>query len=205
MVCECPRLIEKPFPVVISAPSGTGKTSVVEKLLSSDGRLVRALTATTRAPRGNEVNGSDYLFLTESQFEQDRKAGRFVETARVHGCWYGVPRESITSALKKGKWVVLNVDVQGGVTIRTSYPESVLIFLVPPSMEELEARLRGRGTDNEEAVEKRLQDARAEMDVAPQYDYVVVNDEVKACANRLLAIICAEMSRTSRGLVMPKA
>lgn len=202
---ECPRLIERPFPIVISAPSGTGKTVVVEKLLSSDGRLQRALTATTRQPRAGEVDGCDYVFLSEAQFEQKRKAGELAESAQVHGMWYGVPRESIASALKKGKWVVLNVDVQGGLSIKQAYPDAVMIFLLPPSLEELESRLRGRGTDSEEDIQQRLRDAIEEMTVAPKYEYVVVNDEVKTCANRILAIVWAETSRTSRGLVVPGA
>ncbi len=200
---ECPRLIERPFPIVISAPSGTGKTVVVSRLLAIDGRLQRALTVTTRAPRPEEVDGQDYLFLTEEQFERKRAAGEFAESARVHGMWYGVPRESITSALKKGKWVVLNVDVQGGLAIKKAYPESVMIFLLPPSMEELENRLRGRGTDDDEEIARRMRDALQEMAVAPKYEYVVVNDDVKACANRILAVVWAETSRTSRGLVVP--
>lgn len=202
---ECPRLIERPFPIVISAPSGTGKTVVVEKLLSSDGRLQRALTATTRPPRAGEVDGTDYLFLSEAEFERKRRADELAESARVHGMSYGVPRESITSALKKGKWVVLNVDVQGGLSIKRAYPDAVMIFLLPPSLEELEARLRGRGTDSEEAIQRRMRDALEEMKVAPQYEYVVVNDEVKTCANRILAIVWAETSRTSRGLEVPRA
>jgi guanylate kinase len=204
-VAECPRLIERPFPIVISAPSGTGKTSVVDKLLSIDGRLQRALTATTRPARAGEVDGQDYIFLTEEQFEQRRRAGALAESARVHGMWYGVPRESITGALAKGKWVVLNVDVQGGLAIKQAYPDAVMIFLLPPSMEELEARLRGRGTDDEEEIRRRMRDALDEMRVAPKYEYVVVNDEVKACANRILAIVWAETSRTARGLVAPHA
>jgi guanylate kinase len=204
-VQECCRLIERPFPVVISAPSGTGKTSVVEKLLSIDGRLLRALTATTRGPRAGEIEGSDYIFLTEEEFQEKREADYFVEYAKVHDAWYGVPRSSITEGLKKGKWVILNVDVQGGLTIRKAYPNAVLIFLLPPSLGALEERLRGRGTDDEEDIALRLKNAVAEMTVATDYDYVVVNDEVKACANRLLEIIHAETSRTSRGLVMPQA
>ncbi|MFH1144749.1 MAG: guanylate kinase [Candidatus Eisenbacteria bacterium] len=200
---ECPRLIEKPFPIVISAPSGTGKTSVVEKLLASDGRLLRALTATTRPPREGEVDGKDYLFLSAEAFQAQRKKGYFAESAQVHGHWYGVPKEQIDNALTKGKWVVLNVDVQGGLTVKEAYPNAVLIFLLPPSMAALEERLRGRGTDSDEVILQRLKTAQAEMEVAPQYDYVVVNDEIKACATRLLAIICAETSRTPRGLVQP--
>ena len=201
---ECPRLIERPFPIVISGASGTGKTSVVEKLLASDGRIVRALTATTRPPRRGEQDQVDYIFFSEEEFLKRREASYFAESAQVHGHWYGVPKESIAAALKRGKWVVLNVDIQGGGTIKKVYPEAVLIFLLPPSLEELEERLRGRGTDSEEEIEARLQQALKEMCVAAEYDYVVVNDEVKDCTNRLLAILRAETSRTSRGLVLPK-
>lgn len=201
---ECPRLIERPFPVVISAPSGTGKTSVVEKLLASDGRLQRALTATTRPARESEVQGKDYLFMSTEEFQAKQAQGYFAESAQVHGHWYGIPKEQIDNALAKGKWVVLNVDVQGGLTIKQAYANAVLIFLLPPSMAALEERLRGRRTDTEEVILERLKNAQEEMAVAPKYDYVVVNDEIKACATRLMAIICAETSRTPRGLVQPK-
>ncbi|MBM3316651.1 MAG: guanylate kinase [Candidatus Eisenbacteria bacterium] len=200
---ECCRLIERPFPVVVSAPSGTGKTVVVERLLAIDGRLVRALTATTRPARKGEVEGVHYLFLSQEEFAAKREAGQFVEFARVHDHWYGVPKASVHEALRKGKWVVCNVDVQGGLAIRQAHQEAVLIFLLPPSMEALEERLRGRGTDSEEEVALRMRNALAEMAVARQYDYVVVNDDIRTCANRLLEIVHAETSRTARGLVMP--
>ena len=202
---ECPRLIEKPFPIVISGASGTGKTSVVDRLLAADGRIVRAVTATTRSERNGEQDGVDYFFFKPPEFEQKKAGGYFVEFAKVYDTWYGVPRQSITGPLKKGKWVVLNVDVQGGLTIKKAYPEAVMIFVLPPSMEALEERLRGRGTDSEENILTRLATATAEMAIAHQYEYVVINDEVKDCTNRLLAIIRAETSRTSRGLVLPKA
>lgn len=202
--CECPRLIEKPFPIVISGASGTGKTSVVDRLLAADGRIVRALTATARAPRPGEQNGVHYIFLTPEEFQKKQADEYFVESARVYNTWYGVPRESIEGPLSKGKWVALNVDVQGGLTIKKAYPDAVMIFVLPPSMSALEERLRGRGTDDEEEIQKRLRQANLEMAEAAKYDYVVVNDDVKDCTNRLLAIIHAETSRTSRGLVFPK-
>ncbi len=201
---ECPRLIERPFPLVISGASGTGKTSVVDKLLASDGRIVRALTATTRAPRRGEEDGVDYLFFSEEDFLKKRDAGYFAESAQVFDRWYGVPRKSIESGLKKGKWVVLNVDVQGGLTIKKAYPDAILVFVLPPSMETLTERLCNRGTDSAEEIKDRLEVAQGEMAIAPKYDYVVVNDEVKDCTRRLLAILWAETSRTARGLVMPK-
>ena len=201
---ECPRLIERPFPIVISGASGTGKTSVVEKLLASDGRIVRALTATTRPPRRGESDDVDYAFFERQDFIRRQQAGYFIESAEVHGEWYGVPAESLAAGLKKGKWVVLNVDVQGGLTIKKAREDAILIFILPPSWEALEERLRGRGTDNEEEISRRLEIACQEMAVAPKYDYVVVNDEIKDCTQRLLSILRAETSRTSRGLVMPK-
>ena len=203
-VPECPRLIERPFPIVISGASGTGKTSVVEKLLASDGRIIRAITATTRPIRRSEEEGVDYIFLTEAQFEKKKMTGYFAESANVYGCSYGVPRESIAAGLSKGKWVVMNVDVQGGLSIREAFPNAILIFVLPPSMEALTERLIGRGTDSEEEIAKRLKNAENEMLVAPKYDYIVVNDEVKDCTKRLMSIILAETSRTARGLTMPK-
>ncbi len=201
---QCPRLIERPFPIVISGASGTGKTSVVEKLLASDGRLERAITATTRSPRRGEQQDVDYIFLSEQEFEEKKNRGQLAEFARVHGHWYGVPKSSLDQALKRGHWVVLNVDVQGGLSIRSAYPAAILIFVLPPSIEALEERLRGRGTDSPEEIQERLDVACQEMSVAPQYDYVVVNDEVKDCTQRLLSILRAETSRTTRGLKMPK-
>ncbi len=201
---QCPRLIERPFPIVISGASGTGKTSVVEKLLASDGRLERGITATTRSPRRGEQQDVDYIFLSKQEFEEKKNRGQLAEFALVHGHWYGVPKSSLDQALKRGHWVVLNVDVQGGLSIRNAYPDAILIFVLPPSMETLEERLRGRGTDSPEEIQDRLDVACQEMSVAPQYDYVVVNDEVKDCTQRLLSILRAETSRTTRGLKMPK-
>lgn len=201
---ECCRLIERPFPVVISAPSGTGKTVVVDRLLSIDGRLIRALTATTRPARKGEVDGVHYIFLSDEEFARRRDAGYFVEYARVHEHWYGVPKSSVHDALKKGKWVVCNVDVQGGLAIRQAHADAVLIFLLPPSLEALETRLRGRGTDSDAEIALRMKNAIAEMGVAIEYDYVVVNDEIRTCASRLLEIVHAETSRTQRGLVIPE-
>jgi len=201
---ECPRLIERPFPIVISGASGTGKTSVVNKLLASDGRIVRVLTATTRPIRRGEVEGQDYEFFSEKEFEKKRKMGYFAESAKVYDNWYGVPKANIAKGLKNGKWVVVNVDIQGGLTIQKDFPEAILIFVLPPSMEALTERLMGRGTDSPEVIKKRLEIAQAEMSIAPKYDYVVVNDEVKDCTKRLLSIILAETSRTNRGLTMPK-
>jgi guanylate kinase len=203
-VQECCRLIERPFPVVISAPSGTGKTVVVDRLLSIDGRLVRALTATTRPARKGEVDGVHYIFISDEEFARRRDAGYFVEYARVHEHWYGVPKSSVHDALKKGKWVVCNVDVQGGLAIRKAHADAVLIFLLPPSLEALETRLRGRGTDSDAEIALRMKNAIAEMGVAIEYDYVVVNDEIRTCASRLLEIVHAETSRTQRGLVIPE-
>ncbi len=200
---ECCRLIERPFPVVISAPSGTGKTVVVDRLLSIDGRLIRALTATTRPARKGEVDGVHYIFLSDEEFARRRDAGFFVEYARVHEHWYGVPKSSIHDAIKKGKWVVCNVDVQGGLAIRKAHSDAVLIFLLPPSLEALEERLRGRDTNSDSEIALRLKNAIAEMAVAIEYDYVVVNDEIRTCASRLLEIVHAETSRTQRGLVIP--
>lgn len=203
-VPECPRLIERPFPIVISGASGTGKTSLVEKLLAADGRIIRGVTATSRQPRAGEEEGVDYIFFTKEEFEKKKEAGYFVESARVHGEYYGVPKEKLKEALKKGKWVVLNVDVQGALSFKKVIPDAILIFVLPPSMEALEERLRNRGTDNPEEIKKRLERAQDEMITAPQYDYVVVNDEIKDCTKRLLAILRAESSRTTRGLMMPK-
>ncbi len=163
--------------IVISGPSGCGKTSVVDEL-ARDARFVRSVSATTRAPRGTEMSGREYHFLTEDEFRTGIATGRFIEWAEVYGRLYGTPREPLEAALAAGKWVLLNVDPQGARSLRERGEPGLYIFLLPPSLEVLEARLHRRGTDDEPTIRRRLAQAAREMAQAPLYDATVVNDEL---------------------------
>jgi len=165
--------------LVLSGPSGVGKTSVGRGLLENP-TFGRAVTATTRPPRPGEVDGRDYLFLDEATFRADVAAGRFLEHADVHGNLYGTPREQVEAVLASGRTCLLIIDVQGAATLRGLGVPALYVFLAPPSWEELERRLRGRGSDSDEVVARRLANARAELERRDGYDSVVINDDLAA-------------------------
>lgn len=177
--------------IVISAPSGTGKTTVIEHLLEQNPRLVRAVTCTTRAPRGKEVDGVDYFFLAKDVFERKVGEGEFLEWAHVHGYMYGTLRKVCMDILNEGRDVVLNVDVQGALNLKKIYPRAVLIFLSPPSLQVLERRLKARGTDKADVIAQRIKNAKFELSMKKEYDYGVVNDDLKKAVGRLAALIAA--------------
>lgn len=167
--------------IVISGPSGTGKSTVVKQLLQqSPMPLELSISATTRQPRPGEKNGVDYHFLSPAEFERRRDRGDFLECFEVFqtGFWYGTFREAVTTSLENGKWVTLEIDVDGAFAVMDQYPEAITIFVRPPSMEELECRLRGRGTENDEKIRRRLDVARREMRLMDRYRHDVVNDTV---------------------------
>ncbi|MBD3162771.1 MAG: guanylate kinase [Candidatus Eisenbacteria bacterium] len=186
------------FPLVVSGPSGVGKTSLVDRLLALDRGTVRAITATTRPKREGEIEGESYHFFSEERFLQLRDRGEVVESARYNDAWYGTPRADLERNLAAGRCVVLNIEVQGAVQIRTRYPEAVLVFAIPPSWEALRDRLVRRGTDTPEAIEARIRRGREEMEEIDRYDYVVVNDDLERCAGDLAAIVRAERRRLDR-------
>ncbi len=183
--------------VVISAPSGAGKTSLCAKLLANIPNLVLSISSTTRAPRGTEKHGVEYEFLTREDFQAKIQAGRFAEWAEVHGNYYGTSKDTIGRAFQAGNSVLLDIDVQGAKLIRQAYPsESVLIFVQPPSIEELEKRLRGRGTESEENIQKRMKNARDELAEMDSFDHVIMNDEFERAAFELEAIVRQSMGVT---------
>jgi guanylate kinase len=185
--------------LILSAPSGAGKTTLAKKLLAAHGeRALFSVSCTTRAPRGQERDGVDYSFVSREAFRAMVERGDLLEWAEVHGEWYGSPRATVEAA-RAGRLVVYDIDVQGGTTIKGKHPEAVSVFVVPPSMEELERRLRGRGTDSEEVIRRRLLAARAEMERGcATYDYVVINRELDTAFADIEAIVRAESCRRSR-------
>ncbi len=186
------------FPVVIAAPSGAGKTSLAHALVARHADLVFSISATTRAARSHERAGIDYIFTDEPGFERMVATGELLEWAVVHGRRYGTPRSAVESALAGGRSVLLDIDVQGARQVRRAFPDAVLIFILPPSAEELHRRLAGRGSEGGSELRRRLENARAELACADEFDYVVVNDEFERALGALEAILTAERHRWRR-------
>lgn len=193
--------------LVVSAPSGTGKTTVVERLVQVTPHLALSRSYTSRGIRPGEVDGVDYNFISRSTFEGMIAADKFLEWADVFGNFYGTCGEDADRELANGRDLVLVIDVQGARQVRARCPGTVGVFVLPPSFEVLEQRLRGRSKDSEEAMQRRLQTAREEVAAFVEYEYVVVNDELDACVERIRAIVMAErarlrcMSRTAEQIV----
>jgi guanylate kinase len=183
---------------IISAPSGAGKTTLSRQILDLVPDLRLSISYTTRAPRAGEVEGRDYHFVSEDHFLHLRAAGAFAEWAKVHESHYGTARASLTEALNNGHDLLLDIDVQGARQIKASYAEAVSIFVLPPSWQALENRLRGRATDGEEVISRRLWRAREEANELFSYDYWLVNDKLEEAVVVLQGIIMAERARVSR-------
>ncbi|MCI9513907.1 MAG: guanylate kinase [Oscillospiraceae bacterium] len=180
---------------IIAGPSGVGKGSVIKKVFESGRKLYFSVSATTRAPRPGERDGVDYHFISYEQFQSWIAEGAFLEHAEFVGNCYGTPKRYVDEAMDRGEDVILDIEVQGAEQIHRLRPEAVRIFLAPPSWAELRRRLTGRGTESEEKVEKRLQRSREEFQVAREYDYLVVNDNLEQAAAEVLAIIAASHCR----------
>ncbi|MCX5790977.1 MAG: guanylate kinase [Elusimicrobia bacterium] len=189
----------KYFPMVISAPSGGGKTVVRSELLKLDRRFAFSVTCTTRPRRTGEVDGKDYFFVTVEKFGKLRKEGKLLEWAKVHGNYYGTPVSSVADALKAGRIPVMTIDVKGARSVKKVFPAAVTVFLLPPDLKTLVQRLRGRG-EAPENVAVRLETARAEIKVAAWFDYLVINDRLKEAVLEVAAIADLETRRTGRNL-----
>ena len=188
----------KPLFIVMSAPSGCGKSTLIDMLLQEYPDIVYSISCTTRDPRGEEEDGLDYHFLSKERFEELIAENAFIEHACVHGNYYGTPIAPIQRWLYEGKNVILEIEVQGAEKVMDKRDDLVSIFLAVPSMEELERRLRGRGTETDEVIERRLAAAKQELTRVPRYQYVVLNDEVEQAVARINTIIDAENLRYSR-------
>ena len=180
---------------IVSAPSGTGKTTVVERLVRVTDRLKLSRSYTSRAPRGDEVDGVDYNFVSRAAFEKMVAGGEFLEYADVFGNLYGTHAGDTSRCLESGDDVVLVIDVQGARTVRAVGLPHVAIFVLPPHYDALESRLRGRSKDSDEAIRKRLEVAREEVSAFEEYDYVVINDQLESCVERIRSIVLAERSK----------
>jgi len=183
---------------VLTAPSGAGKTTLLDKGLKSVPLLEYSVSVTTRPPRRGEENGKAYWFTTKGEFEALLSKGEFLEHAVVYDNYYGTRRSVIEEALSRGKDVILDIDARGAVQVMEKKYPAVFVYIMPPSMRELERRLRGRATDSEEIIQKRLSLAREEMAYADRYDYVVVNDDLHAAFEEIRAIILAERLKVER-------
>jgi guanylate kinase len=186
--------------LVVSGPSGAGKGSISKRIVEEVDDLVYSISMTTRAPRPDEVDGKNYYFVSHEEFQQTIQQNGFLEYAKVYGEYYGTPRAQVMQHLEEGKDVVLEIDIQGAMNIRKSYPKGVLIFILPPSMTELRKRITGRGSETKSDIELRLGEALKEIAYIDKYDYCVVNGDLDEAVSRVKAIIIAEHSRVEEDI-----
>lgn len=187
--------------VILSGPSGAGKSTVVRELIAQCSLpLVLSVSATTRAPRPGEVNGFDYHFLSHEEFARRRESGQFLECKEVfgRGDWYGTLRQVVDEGLSCGKWVILEIDVQGALSVMQQCENTVSLFVHPGSTEELERRLRRRGTETEASINRRLQVASEEMKSAHRYDYIVINEEVSRTVQEICQLLRQSTSQETK-------
>lgn len=188
------------LPIVISAPSGCGKDTILEQLFKINDNLSYSVSATTRAIREGETDGVSYYFHTREEFEKMIENAEVLEYTEYCGNYYGTPKEAVNSMLDKGRDVILKIEVEGAMNVKKIFPEAVLIFILPPSMSELERRLRKRGTENEETIAARIAQAKVEMGFADKFDYLVVNGALEKAVSDVNSVILAEKMKTGRNI-----
>lgn len=184
--------------VVVSGPSGCGKGTVLKQLIENDEHVFYSVSATTRSPRVGEVDGVHYYFISKEQFEEKIASGGMLEYASYVGNYYGTPKQAVEEKCAAGYDVILEIEVQGAMQLREKCPDAVFVFIIPPSMEELEHRLVNRQTETQEVIQNRLNTARTELQFAPKYDYIVVNQTVEQAVSDIRAILQAEKCRSNR-------
>ena len=184
--------------IVISGPSGAGKGTICKSFLERNSEVAISVSATTRSPRNGEVDGINYYFMSKEQFKEKIEANDFLEYAEVYDNFYGTPKSNVEQLLESGKDVILEIDIQGALKVKENTEEGVFIFILPPSMEELKARIIKRGSETPESLMKRFKSAYKEINFISRYNYAVVNDEVETAVDKLEAIICAEKCRVYR-------
>jgi guanylate kinase len=186
------------LPLIVTSPSGAGKTTLVRRLLAAHPELAQSVSVTTRAPRPGEVDGRDYHFVSPADFDDMVARGVFAEWAEVHGQRYGTSLEKVAEVRPRVRGMVFVIDQQGARQFKSRVPEAVGVFILPPSLAELERRLRGRGTETEESVARRLRNAQVELTHYGMFDYVVVNDDLDTAAAELEAVVVSERARRWR-------
>ncbi len=182
---------------IISGPSGAGKGTICKRLVEET-KVQISVSMTTRGPRPGEVDGVSYYFTTREEFQKEIDRGGFLEYAEVYGNYYGTPKDKVIEKLKQGVDVVLEIDIQGALNVKSAYPGGIFIFILPPSMAELRKRITGRGSETEEAINLRLSQTLKEVSYIDKYDYCVVNGELEEAVARVKAIVTAEHSRVSQ-------
>jgi len=190
--------------VVISGPSGSGKGTICKKLVEMIENINVSVSATTRKPRVGEIEGENYFFLDEDEFVNKINNEEFLEYALVYGNYYGTPKKTVLKQLENGNDIILEIDIQGALKVKENYPKGVFIFILPPSLAELKNRIVGRGTDSQEAINRRLKCAYDELNYAFEYDYVVLNDEVDSAVEKIKEIISAEKNKSARNQALIK-
>jgi guanylate kinase len=186
------------FPIILSAPSGAGKTSIAKALLARRDDVGYSVSCTTRAPRRGERDGEDYHFLTTEAFLARQAAGEFAESAQVHGNLYGTLRTEVDRVLRSGRHVVMDIDVQGAAQFRRAFPDAVAVFVLPPTADVMLERLRARGTEDRAELARRMISALEELRAVAEYHYVMINDVIESAVARVSAILDAEMMRRER-------
>lgn len=186
--------------IVISGPSGAGKGSIVKALLDQYPSVHYSVSATTRSPREGEVNGVNYWFVSDDEFDRMREQDELLEWAEVYGKFYGTPRRRVIEAINRGHDIILEIDPQGAMKIKEKFPSAVFVYVMPPSPRELSKRICGRGTESQEAIRQRLNSVAQELSYVHEYDYLVINDDLKEATRDVAAIIRAEKWRVKRNV-----
>ena len=188
--------------IIVSAPSGAGKTSICDAVIRDDKNIVYSISTTTRNPRIGEKDGREYFFVDEKKFKQDIKQGKFIEWAKVHNNYYGTSKTLLYDVLSKGKDILLDIDVQGALNIKKKYKNALMLFVMTPTLKELKNRLVKRNKDSKETINTRIENAKKEIKYIGQYDYLILNDKLTQSINNVKAVIKAERLSIKRNKII---